>query len=138
MRLLCNQFVMLYLPYRTPLVVSADNRLERLIHLGLTDWQKVERMDDATIDQLKREIALLRGAHAPVIYCNGLLSPEVGSGVAGVTLAIAVSVSMSGEIVSGTTPVAHLRFPMAFIPMLRKTLDEIELLAKPAASGEKN
>ncbi len=95
-------------------------------------------MAGLTIDEMRREIALQRGALAPVIYCNGMASPGMGAGVGNVTLTATVNVGVDGGIVSVNAAVAHLRFPLAFIPMLRQALDEIELLAKPPASGEKN
>lgn len=91
-----------------------------------------------TVEDLRREIALLRAAQAPVIYCTGILSPGIGGGVGNVTLTCSMSVGLGGSILSDNTPVAQLRFPMSVIPLLRQALDQIELLAKPAASGEKN
>ncbi len=94
-------------------------------------------MADEAINQLKREIALLRSAQAPVIYCSGILSPGVGAGVGNMTLTTGLSISLDGKIVTENAAVARLRFPLEFIPMLREALDQIELLAKPSASDEK-
>lgn len=85
-----------------------------------------------------REMALLRAAQAPVIFFEGATTSGLRGGVANITLETHIHALAGSQIASISQVTGHLRFPVGAIGMLRKALDDIELLAQPAASGEKN
>ena len=86
----------------------------------------------------RAEMALLRAANAPVIFFEVASTHGVRNGVANITLEGGMHVLHQGKVLTEPLVVAHLRFPIAAISTLRASLDAIELLLKPAASGEKN
>jgi hypothetical protein len=70
---------------------------------------------------------------APVIFFDILETWAVSAGIGHLDLAITL-------VETGTTPaktknvsVAHLRFPLAILPALKRAIEQIELVEKPAA-----
>ena len=70
---------------------------------------------------------------APVIFFDILETWAVSAGIGNLDLAITL-------VETGTTPaktknvsVAHLRFPLAILPALKRAIEQIELVEKPAA-----
>jgi len=68
---------------------------------------------------------------APVIFFDAIETWAVSGGIAHLALA-----AMRAE--PGTTPakmtkmsVAHLRFPLAVLPLLKRAIEQIELVEKP-------
>jgi hypothetical protein len=85
------------------------------------------------------ELTALRAANAPVIYFDSISSRGAYMGMAAMTLECGLHlVGQDGKSVNGRQVVAHVRFPLARLALLRDALNAIELLAKPAQKGPKN
>jgi hypothetical protein len=70
---------------------------------------------------------------APVIFFDILETWAVSAGIGHLDLATAL-------VEPGTTPaktknvsVAHLRFPLSIVPVLKRAIEQIKLVEKPAA-----
>jgi hypothetical protein len=90
-----------------------------------------------TVD-LRREMAALRAAQAPVIFFEVGSSFGVRNGVGNITLDGGMHIIVDGQNVKENRTVAHLRFPVTAIPSLREALDGIEQLLKPVPQVLKN
>lgn len=92
----------------------------------------------APVVDIRRELAALRATEAPVIFFEAVTTFGTRNGVANMTLEGGMHFLFDGQSQVESRVVAHLRLPMASIAHIRETLDKIELLAQPPASGEKN
>lgn len=89
-------------------------------------------------EELWRQLALLRAAQTPLIFFEVATTSGLRGGVANITLEAPIHALAGSQIASISQVTGHLRFPVGAIPLLRKALDDIELMAQPAASSEKN
>ncbi len=93
----------------------------------------------APVVDLEAEMAALRASNAPVVYFDLVTTQGAYAGMGNMTLECTLHTGTpAGQSVNRRQVTAHLRFPLGCIASLRASLDAIELLAQPPASGEKN
>ena len=115
---------------------GAGSKLGTLLNSG--EFNMADDPLPQPVVDLQAEIALLKASEAPLIFFEVASTHGYRNGVCNVTLEAGMHIVHADKILNASRTVAHLRFPLAAIPSIRAALDAIELLAKPAASPEKN
>jgi len=75
---------------------------------------------------------------APFIYTDWIASHGHSAGVALFTLEAQRHMSVGDKMVRDRVVVAHLRMPIHTMRVLKKSIEQIELLIKPTPHTEKN
>jgi hypothetical protein len=97
------------------------------------------KANDLTPEQrMRRQLAILKAAEAPTIFFEEASTYGVRHQVCIMTLDMGQHITVDGELISGRSTVAHLRFPVATIPSIRAALDKIEAQLKPVPNALKN
>jgi len=83
--------------------------------------------DNTTPDQrLRRELALLRAANAPVVFFGMVGSHGCADGVGNITLIDGHHIVVDRTAVDDVRVAAQLRFPVSAIASIRLALDAVE------------
>ena len=83
------------------------------------------------------EISGVGSANAPFIYTDWIGAKGINSGVVSITLEASRLMAVGNKLTRDRVVVAHLRMSLQSMRVLRAVLDEVELLAQPPASNEK-
>ena len=70
---------------------------------------------------------------APVIFFDIIETWAVAAGIGHLDLATTLVERGTSPAKTKNVPVAHLRFPLAIVPALKRAIEQIELVEKPAA-----
>ena len=97
------------------------------------------KADDLPTEQLlRRELAMLKSTHAPVIFFEAVCTFGVRNGVCSMTLDAGESTTVDGTVLSHIRTVAHLRFPITAIRSIREALSAMEDQSKVVPPALKN
>jgi hypothetical protein len=86
----------------------------------------------------RNEVSAIASADAPIVYCDWIGPTGSSQNVVAITLEAIRLMTVGGEVVHDRVVVGHLRMPLQTARVLRKALEEMELLGKTPASSEKN
>jgi hypothetical protein len=92
------------------------------------------------IPSIPGSLSALASAHAPFIYFDSCPNYGFNAGVANLSLeAIRFTASPNGQgVLADRVTVAHLRMSLDAVRALKAAIEGIELLAAPAAGGQRN
>ena len=83
-------------------------------------------------------VSEIGSANAPYIFFDEISSFGSYNGIGHMTLEAMRFMEVDGKLRTDRVVVAHLRMNLVALKTLKDTIPKIELLAQPAASGEKN
>lgn len=108
-------------------------------HVPKGDTTVADEKDLPNSLDMEAEFTILRSSNAPIVYFDVISTKGLYMGICNITTECSIHTgTTSGRAVNRRQVTGHLRFPLAALPALKKAIESIELLAKPAASGTKN
>ncbi len=84
------------------------------------------------------QVSGIGSAGAPFIYTDWIGNFGHNAGVATFTLEALRHMTVGAQTVRDRVVVAHLRMPIHTMEQLKKSIEQVELMLKPASSEKKN